>query len=670
MSEMAASIGYLSDRETKVDLLNNEAIAKTIVGLLREKSDHPISIGVHGDWGAGKSSILEMVEAALSNDKRILCLKFSGWQFQGFEDAKIALIEKVVEGLIEKRGLVAKAGEQVKEILKNIDWLKVATKGGGLAITALTGLPVLGLTDMIGSLSSQLTSVIQDKDSRDAALEGLERFKKEKEEGKATGKSIPKEISAFRKRFKELIKTADIDRLVVLVDDLDRCLPKAAIETLEAIRLFVFMDKTAFVIGADEQMIEYSVRKHFPDLPDGREDQGYARAYLEKLVQVPFRIPALGETETRIYVTLLLLGAALGKDEKTFNALLNLGRKALSRPWEGKSFDEQEINSVLGDKLEKLRPVLITAEQISPVLSAGTKGNPRQIKRFLNALTLRLAVAKARNFGDAIEQTRLAKLMLAELFLPDSVFSQIASAAATSPDGKCSALAALEGLAANRFSLTPSKQPETSEDYLGEGAGTDVVGQVPEDVRELMADWSTRADVMRWARVQPELGDTPLKPYLFVIKDRKNYLSAETPLTVAQADLLARLAGGNAMAASAQAEVEKLGPADLEVIFNALKRQVLASTSFDSKPSAMFGIEAMVKAASLLQERYVEFLNALPAARLGAWAAAGHGPLVRSPGAHARLAKVIEKWRKAGGPALKRAISSGDKTPERRPRGT
>ena len=51
----------LSDNETKVDLLNNEAIAKTIVSLITESKEQPISIGIHGDWGAGKSSILEMV---------------------------------------------------------------------------------------------------------------------------------------------------------------------------------------------------------------------------------------------------------------------------------------------------------------------------------------------------------------------------------------------------------------------------------------------------------------------------------------------------------------------------------------------------------------------------------------------------------------------------------
>ncbi len=46
----------LSDNETKVDLLNSESIATTIVKLITERPEHPVTIGVHGDWGAGKSS--------------------------------------------------------------------------------------------------------------------------------------------------------------------------------------------------------------------------------------------------------------------------------------------------------------------------------------------------------------------------------------------------------------------------------------------------------------------------------------------------------------------------------------------------------------------------------------------------------------------------------------
>jgi predicted KAP-like P-loop ATPase len=132
----------LSDNETKVDLLNNEAIANTIVTLLRERPEHPITIGVHGDWGAGKSSLLEMIEARLEPDDAVLCLKFNGWRFQGFEDAKIALIEGIVTGLIEERSLLTKAGEATKKILRRIDLLKAAKKIGGLALTGSRRLPI------------------------------------------------------------------------------------------------------------------------------------------------------------------------------------------------------------------------------------------------------------------------------------------------------------------------------------------------------------------------------------------------------------------------------------------------------------------------------------------------------------------------------------------------
>lgn len=118
----------LSDNETNIDLLNNEAIAKTIVTLLREKPELPVTVGVHGDWGAGKSSVLEMIEASLNAQERVLCLKFNGWRFQGFEDAKIALIEGIVAGLIEKRPFLTKATDAVRNILHRISSQTVHTQ--------------------------------------------------------------------------------------------------------------------------------------------------------------------------------------------------------------------------------------------------------------------------------------------------------------------------------------------------------------------------------------------------------------------------------------------------------------------------------------------------------------------------------------------------------------
>mgnify|MGYP003383274851 FL=1 len=400
----------LPDNETKVDLLNNEAIAKTIIGLLRARPDSPVTIGVHGDWGAGKSSVLEMIAAALAKEEKVLCLKFNGWRFQGFEDAKIALIEGIVNGLLDKRPVLSKATGALKDVVRSIDLLKVAKKAGGLAWTAFTGIPT---ADQISGIVKTLQGIMADpaalatKENIGQAIDGIQSVMKPVE-----SKNVPREIEAFREAFDKLLKEADIDQLIVLIDDLDRCLPDTAIETLEAIRLLVFTSRTAFVVAADEAMVEYAVRKHFPDLPETTGPRDYARNYLEKLIQVPFRIPALGETETRIYVTLLLAGAELGEDDEGFGRLIAAARERLKRPWESSALDADAVKQALGDKAAKTHNALLLSDQIGPILASGAKGNPRQIKRFLNTLLLREKTATARGFGDDIKLPVLAKLML------------------------------------------------------------------------------------------------------------------------------------------------------------------------------------------------------------------------------------------------------------------
>lgn len=431
----------LTDNETKIDLLNNEAIASTIIGLLREQLNHPVTIGVHGDWGAGKSSVLEMIESGFSDKDDVLCLKFNGWRFQGFEDAKIALIEGIVSGLVEKRPALKKVEGAIKDVFRSIDWLKVAKRAGGLALTAFTGVPT---PEQIGSIINSLQGLAEDpvklmtKENISNTINEIKAVTKE-----AETKNVPMEVETFRKAFDQLLKDAGIKQLVVLVDDLDRCLPDTAIETLEAIRLFVFTSRTAFVVAADEAMIEYSVRKHFPDLPDSTGPRDYARNYLEKLIQVPFRIPALGETETRIYVTLLLAGAEIGENDPDYEKLIIVAREKLKRPWTSGGLDAATVKITLGSQADKANNALILSDQIGPILASGTKGNPRQIKRFLNTLLLRDRTATARGFGDDIKLPVLAKLMLAERFIP-RLFEQIAFVAAIHSDGHCKDLEALE----------------------------------------------------------------------------------------------------------------------------------------------------------------------------------------------------------------------------------
>jgi predicted KAP-like P-loop ATPase len=96
----------------------------------------------------------------------------------------------------------------------------------------------------------------------------------------------------LRKAFEELLAELNV-RLVVLVDDLDRCLPHTAISTLEAMRLLLYVKCTAFIIAADEQMIRGAVRAHFGEVVNDE----LVTSYFDKLIQVPLRVPRLGVNE-------------------------------------------------------------------------------------------------------------------------------------------------------------------------------------------------------------------------------------------------------------------------------------------------------------------------------------------------------------------------------------
>ena len=223
----------LSDNETKIDMLNNKAIAQTIVNIIGDCDDRPISIGVHGDWGAGKSSVLAMIEDELSNNKDgIKCIRFNGWKHQGFEDSKIALMNAIVSELAQNESLTKKGKDAVKKLWKNINWLNVAKKAGSLAYSFATGIPPI---NMLTGVIDKLKSSVGDQEKISSAVESVGGYL---DQAKIfDDNSISKEFAEFQESFEELLQDSKIKKLVVLIDDLDRCLPNVTIETLEAIRL-------------------------------------------------------------------------------------------------------------------------------------------------------------------------------------------------------------------------------------------------------------------------------------------------------------------------------------------------------------------------------------------------------------------------------------------------
>jgi hypothetical protein len=186
------------------------------------------------------------------------------------------------------------------------------------------------------------------------------------------------------------------------------------IGTLEAIKLFLFAKKTAFIIGADERLIKYAVRRRFPEIPGDNIEVG--RDYLEKLIQYPIRIPPLSELELTIYVNLLF--ASLYCDPGEFEFV----RAAVIKKKNESQFDFRLSLDNIGEFVKKveesLKEDLILSAQIIPVLAVGLNGNPRQTKRFLNTMLLRRHMAEFK--GQNLDKRVLAKLMLLEYFKPET----------------------------------------------------------------------------------------------------------------------------------------------------------------------------------------------------------------------------------------------------------
>ena len=156
------------DCETNIDLLDFDYLVDVVEKIAKDKTLSPSTIGIYGDWGSGKSSLMNMVYDRLSyEDKKsnIHCVKFNGWLFEGYEDAKTALLGTILDEIEKKKRLPVKAKEHIKNLFKSLDYFKLASKGikhgmdflltGGIGTIA--GLSVEAITNAIKTKSHDIT---------------------------------------------------------------------------------------------------------------------------------------------------------------------------------------------------------------------------------------------------------------------------------------------------------------------------------------------------------------------------------------------------------------------------------------------------------------------------------------------------------------------------------
>ncbi len=645
----------LSDNETKVDMLNNMAIAKTIASIICDCDERPISIGVHGDWGAGKSSILEMVEAEFSaKDDGIVCIKFNGWRHQGFEDAKTALMSSIVSELEKNQKIADKAKETLKKLWKNINWLSVAKAAGGAIFSLATGFTPIGL--LTASIDG-VKSAVSDKSGVETAVGNAGQFLKDAKIFE-NNNSISSVFSEFQKNFGDLLTESKIKKLVVLIDDLDRCLPKVTIETLEAVRLFMFTKYSAFVIAADEAMIEYAVHEHFPNLPNNKDETeatkteyDYSKRYLEKLIQVPFKIPALGRVESEMYITLLMIGSQVRDDDDKFKALLFTSLEKMKKPWENTGLSIDDLKNALGGQYGTVSAEIDVATQISEILASNTQGNPRNIKRFLNMLLLRKQMATARGFGDAVQLPILAKLMLAEYYF-STEYSNIALSL-NDDDGKCPLLDSFEKR------MSDVQQPanltdETGEELAGTGTTATPAAEVTADDKTII-EWSKKTAFKKWALNQPLLGDVDLRPYLFACKEREDFFF-ERIKSEQLLELINKLMGQSFNVVSATEDIKALSEGEAKKAFDILSKKIKKTSDISKEPNGIAGIRSLVNLHQELENSLLSLIESFDCGSVGVWITKGWDTSIVGQNGKARLQSYLAKLRADGSKAVKAAL--------------
>ncbi|MBU7016027.1 MAG: tetratricopeptide repeat protein [Theionarchaea archaeon] len=327
----------LTDNEIKrvnKDALGFKAWARTLKEIACS-SETPITIGIYGKWGSGKTSLMRMTEDLLKRKRNVKTVWFDAWKFDKTLDLRVALINAVLRR-IQNDCIDESLRGKVGDLLKRVNWLGL----GKIALSSFLPIPPVAL----GGMGPSMEYFIRNPEDIPEKTQGL--------------------IGNFQNEFKELVERyiGNTGRLVVFIDDLDRCIPEKAIDILEAIKLFLNVEGTLFMIGADKKVIEGGILLKY-----GEKSGNWGRNYLDKIIQIPVNLPPLR------------------KDIITKKFILRLG---------------------ISEEIKKYANII-----------AEVGDNPRTIKRLLNRFEIQRVLARRKKLK--VECNVMAKLVVIEFRWPD-----------------------------------------------------------------------------------------------------------------------------------------------------------------------------------------------------------------------------------------------------------
>jgi hypothetical protein len=563
-----------SDEPATQDLLAFQAVAETAADAIFDDGLDPVAIGLSGAWGSGKTGVLELIKTEIiersnTTPGKVLVIPTQPWRYDPAVGPKESLIAEVLGALgkeFNEEDPVGKLGlDAFKKLVRKVNWskaVKMATK------TALT-MQLPKMDDVFALVSDEPESLDNEKG-----------------------------MAAFRDEFEKLLADPALEhlsRVVVLVDDLDRCLPDTVVETLEAIRLFLSVEGMSFIIAADEDRVAEAIQQKLKTAAPQNEDEDPAKLYLHKIVQTTIPLPALSRFDTEAYLFLLLAKAELGDDGAAYESFVT---RCDELRIDGGSLDDLGV-----DDASALAEHLVTATRLTPILYEKFHGNPRRIKRFLNDLNVRQAIAKRRGFE--LEADEVAKLMVLERILTDDFQTVLGWLASNQLRDKLEAL----DLAANGRAETGEQEvSEPSEENSDES----------ETALEEPAQQPTRNDdfsdtLRRWAKLPPTLDASAIAGYLYLAASFAKIEVIDTGLPERLRDLAIALTSSLKLdRAGVTDETLRLLPeADAQILVGHLGRRTRDQPSLQK-----FTVESLLRLAvqqPAIQPNVVVALRGIPA---------------------------------------------------------
>lgn len=279
----AGPIRIVGDLPARRPKLGFSSYASAIADAIRGGRPAQFTIGLYGPWGSGKSSLLAGLASSLETDTDVLVVEFDAWRYESDARIVVPLLHRVAARVSQSPGFASAARQIGRACLALIR---------SASFESSFGLSVSGA----GFLDSW------------------------EESGRA------KLDDAFALPFEELARVpAALNgrRIVVLIDDLDRCSPAKVVSLLEAINVIMDVPGFIFVLAMDYDVLVRAVNEKYPHV-SGHE-------YIEKMIQVPFRVPPL-EVDSLSFLPDLIPGwqsFALARDDKFVRDLAEIIREAL-----------------------------------------------------------------------------------------------------------------------------------------------------------------------------------------------------------------------------------------------------------------------------------------------------------------------------------------------------